>query len=186
MIPLSLRIRQDLSTMHSMVEANPRLALLVSPDLSVENYVDVLKRLYGFYRPLEESLSANSAWLPSILRDTPRWPRLKTDLAWWGIDVANLPLAAAADLPEVQTSEAATGIAYVLEGAALGGKLIARHVQRALQISADNGVSFHAEGTKLASHWQRVREALDECPNGSHDAIISAAASTYQKLHDWV
>ncbi len=185
-IPLSLRIRQDLSTMHGMVEANPRLARLISPNLSAGDYVDLLKSLYGFYRPLEESLVANMACLPIVLRDAPRWPRLQADLAWWGINVADLPVASAACLPSTDTADAATGVAYVLEGAALGGRVITQHVQKTLSIAAPLGISFHAGDTKPASHWHRVREALDRCPDTSHDAIIAAAASTYQKLHDWV
>lgn len=185
-IPLSLRIRQDLSAMHTMVEAHPRLAILISPNLMSADYIGVLARLYGFYLPLEEALLANQTWIPDVLRSAPRWPRLAEDLSWWGVNTSSLPVAPAAKLPSVHTAEAAVGVAYVLEGAALGGRLIAQHVQKTLKLELPHGISFHAEGNKAASHWNRVREALDDYPDHSHEAIIASAARTYQALHDWV
>lgn len=172
--------------MHDMVEAHPQLALLISPQLSSADYVETLARLYGFYRPLEEALFANSAWLPSILRSAPRWPRLQADLHWWGIDTAALTLATPPSLPVIDSAGAATGVAYVLEGAALGGRVIAQHVQQALSLVVPHGISFHAESNKPASHWHHVRAALDACPRDSHDTVVAAAASTYQSLHEWM
>lgn len=183
---LSTRLRQELRSLHDMVETNPRLALLMSPKLSIEDYVAILARLYGFYRPLEECLSGSLKQLPSVLRSEPRWPRIEADLAWWGVPSAELSVASAASLPRLENADAATGVAYVLEGASLGGRIIAAHLQTALGLSASNGMSFYAESSRKASHWQHVREALDRIPDASHELVLAGAARTYQSLHEWM
>lgn len=183
---LSLRLRHDLRHLHDIVEKNARLALLVSPALSTDEYVAVLARLYGYYRPLEQLLSEKEHWLPPVLRIEPRWPRLQADLGWWGVAHHNLPIAPVSELPRVDNGWAATGVAYVLAGAALGGKIIASHVQGILKLSPPDGMSFYAESSGKASHWQHVREALDQLPAESHDLVLAGAANTFQTLHAWM
>jgi heme oxygenase len=77
----------------------------------------------------------------------------------------------------------------VLEGAALGGQIIARELERQLGITRDNGAAFFVgEGAATAARWTRVLAWLDELARtgGREDEIVAAAIDTFRALTRWL
>jgi heme oxygenase len=73
-----------------------------------------------------------------------------------------LPLPAVGEGFEPADLSAAIGGLYVLEGATLGGRVIARHLRRHLgdALILEGGLlDFHGEGASVA--WKRFGSALD-------------------------
>ena len=96
--------------------------------LSMEEYGNVTETV-GFYKPLGVPIANGKEWPLSILNFDRRKkiPLLEYDLYVLGYP-SFLPLCT--DLPELPDFAHVLGCLYVLEGATLGGQIIARHIRK--------------------------------------------------------
>lgn len=151
---------------HDAVERLPAMAVLTSPVVTLADYRGYLREIARIYGSLEPPhFAALRAYLPSARRIgpppnlglRPKWPVLVAEL-----DAQALPLPKLAELPEPPDLSSAIGGLYVLEGATLGGRVIARHLRRYLPVPIPAGslMDFHGEGA--SAHWKALGAALDE------------------------
>jgi heme oxygenase (biliverdin-IX-beta and delta-forming) len=78
-----------------------------------------------------------------------------------------LPVPQSLDL-ELPTSGHGFGCLYVLEGSALGGRVISKRVKQTLGLGpATGGAYFHGLGRQTASHWSNFLTALNMIPANS-------------------
>jgi heme oxygenase len=69
---------------------------------------------------------------------------------------------------ELRTSGHGFGCLYVLEGSALGGRVISKRVKQTLGLGpATGGAYFHGLGRHTASHWSDFLTALNMIPANS-------------------
>lgn len=181
------QIKQQTQDLHDRVEG--RMPLM-RPDLILEQYQAVLQRLYGFYQPLEERLSA-CVWSDTTFDPESRQktPLLVRDLQVLDpvLDWAALPVCG--NLPEVGGPARGLGCAYVLEGSTLGGQIIARHVELTLGLGPDRGTAFfHSYGSDVGARWRAFRQVLLTylTTPARQDAAIHAARETFQAFERWV
>lgn len=83
---------------------------------------------------------------------------------------------------------AALGALYVLEGASLGGRVIARQVARDLALTPDTGLAFfHGYGDKTGEMWNAFGTALDAwvARNGLATDVIAGASAAFAALEHW-
>ena len=174
--------------MHHRLEA--QLALL-DPQLSIHRYQQVLQAFYGFYAPVEAGLARLAAAGPPLgfpLR--ARAALLESDLLALGAsrpELAELPRCA--DLPRLSCREDLAGCLYVLEGASLGGQVIAPVLQRRLGLAKGSGASFFAgDAEATAARWTGVLGWLEGLSGtgARSDEIVAAACATFQALGRWV
>jgi heme oxygenase len=137
---------------------------------SRDAYRELLERFYGFYRPLEARLE------PFGLPVEPKHPLIEVDLGELGSDSAGLPLAER--LPAVSSLHDALGVQYVLEGATLGGAVIAKLARTELGVSA---AFFGAYGREKARRWREFGEVVER-----HGAAAPAAVACFEDLEAWV
>lgn len=140
---------------------------------SREAYSELLERFYGVYRPLEEALIPLS--VPGFTYE-PKLPRLHADLVALGRDPDTLPLAS--HLPSVATTSDKLGVAYVIEGSALGGALIGSLLRRRLNLQS----AFFAGGPGIAPRWREFSAIVE------HHAPVSttAAIATFEAMERWL
>ncbi len=187
-------LRTETRALHEALERRGPMARLLAPDLTLAEYGALLARLHGLYAPLEDRLARHADALPVPL--APRAPHLRADLAALGLTAhaadaptdasEGVPPAAPGALPEVPDAAAALGVLYVLEGAALGGQVIARHVRRTLALTPAQGLAFFtgdADGT--GARWVRFRDALAASP-ADPDAVAASARDTFSAFHTWL
>jgi heme oxygenase len=96
--------------------------------------------------------------------------------------VANVPDAA---VPEFAGPAGALGCCYVIEGATLGGQLIARHLKTVLQLDPANGAAlFNGYGRATGAMWRSFCSVLNaEVRNPlSHRTAAAAACATFDHL----
>lgn len=158
--------------------------------LSLEQYQAVLQRLYGFYQPMEDRLNV-LAWSEPVFDPGARQktPLLVRDLQALNpsLDWAALPVCG--NLPEAGCPARGLGCAYVMEGATLGGQIIARHVERTLNLGPDRGTAFfHSYGSDVGPRWRAFQQALLAylTTPARQDAAIRAARETFQAFERWV
>lgn len=180
--PLLAELRRATRTLHVRTEQIPLLARLVAPDLRAHEYGAVLAQMWGFYAPLEKRLGVPRA---GTYHYRPREAALRADLAHQHIDAEGL--ACCRELPTLASEEARWGCLYVLEGAALGGRVITKHVTRALPALSPQALTFFAGDDPPGVSWQAYVAAL-EAQSGCWDprTVVHAAVTTFDALYHWM
>ena len=186
--PLRQELKRETADLHRRLEM--ALGLLES-ELSLHRYRRVLELFLGFYAPIEVGLVRVASAVPPLgvpLRT--RTALLETDLLSLGLsrrEIAALPRCA--DLPRLSCPEDLAGCLYVLEGACLGGQVIAPVLRERLGVAKDGGASFFtgdAEGT--GARWRLFVAWLESLARaGSATAeIVASARATFLAFARWV
>lgn len=179
---LAARLRRDTAAAHAAVEAQLDLQ---RPELSRDRYRALLAMFYGFYAPLEATLRSVAPPTPFALRE--RAHLIARDLQSLGIDGAQLvQLPTCTTLPRLARQEHAAGCIYVLEGACLGGQIIARAVKAS--VGTDTHTAFFiGEGNATAARWREVVAWLGALGGSGicADEVVGAARETFARLSDW-
>lgn len=189
-VPLIAALRTATAATHQAVEDLPDMARLTSAAVTVADYRRYLPRIARVYATLEPPLYAALAVALSPVRVAalglrPKSPALRADLAANGL----VPLdgevpAGPAGLGTVDIDLAIGGL-YVLEGATLGGRVIARHLRRRLgqQLVGTSFFEFHGEDASAA--WKRLGgelEALAVAGLISPQRVIAGARAVFQQV----
>ena len=186
--PFHLRLRRETASYHETLE---RQLDLLDPELSLHRYRLVLESFHGFYAAVESELRRLVATMPSLgfpLR--ARAELLERDLLALGLsrpDIAGLPRCA--DLPRLRRTEHLAGGLYVLEGACLGGQIIAKTLRGRLPLTNDHGLSFFVgDGSRTGARWRLVLGWLEDLVRRGAlaDEIIASARETFCSLGCWV
>jgi heme oxygenase len=182
---LRARLREETGELHRALDA--QLALL-TPELSIDRYRRVLRALHGYYAALEPRLLELARGLGETLPLVARAGLLERDLHALGVPPEQPAPARRGELPSLRAREQLAGCLYVLEGARLGGRVIARALDR-LGLDRGRGGAFFAGDGEPEGRWPRVVAWLDELgadPALDQGAIVAAAADTFHTLARWL
>lgn len=170
---------------------------------TLDEYIHMLKRFYGFYCPLEENLSDSGdlyhSWIN--LKSRKKSPPLINDLKSFGFtsqDIQKISLCSHQELPNLSPHGATLGCLYVLEGSNLGAQILSRHFKKRFQLTPESGLSFlsgDGEGTALA--WKHFTTALNVTfnllttqlhisENQLAQNACQGARETFEKLESWL
>ena len=181
------RLKSETAATHRRLEA--QLGLL-DRRLDVHRYRCVLETFYGFYVPVETDVARLAAAQPPLafpLRT--RAELIGRDLLALGLSPADLTgLALCDDRPALTTFEDLAGCLYVLEGACLGGQIVAPLMSSRLGVAKDRGASFFAgDEERTLQRWAVVVAWLGSLPDSgaSPDRIIDAAKATFGAFARW-
>jgi heme oxygenase len=136
-----------------------------------DRYAQVLRSLRSVYAPLERELDAAEA-ARAVL---PDWPaRRKT--RWLDDDLLALgvPVPPDAQVAPLQGAEQVVGVAYVLEGATLGGALVGPLLAPGLPHRF-----FDAYGPGRGRMWRDFRRHVDGIGGLDEDAVVASAQWTF-------
>ena len=181
--PFHLRLRRETAPHHQTLE---RQLDLLDPELSLHRYRLVLESFHGFYAAVESELPRLVATTPSLgfpLR--ARAELLERDLLALGLsrsDIAGLPRSAA--LPRLRRTEHLAGCLYVLEGACLGGQIIAKALRGRLPLTNDHGLSFFVgDGSRTGARWRLVLGWLEDLVRRGAlaDEIVASRARPFAR-----
>jgi heme oxygenase (biliverdin-IX-beta and delta-forming) len=181
-------LRRATASLHASLDAT--LSVLTRPDLSIDRYRQVLSAFYGLYAPLERGLTTLNGSQPMLPVSLPsRTAQLEQDLRFIGLserDVDQLPICG--ELPNWSGPGHWAGCLYVLEGASLGGQLIARAVERSLGFGAGSGASFFVgEGAHTQVRWSHVSAWLEALARSGtpESALVAGARDTFETFINW-
>lgn len=175
------RLRMNTSDAHVRIEHQPRLRMLLSRELVLQNYVTLLRDLACWYDALDEQILLRlralpehsycwlprSTWLAEDLRDLDA-----TDLAKENVLKPKLP--------SMQNLDELVGVIYVMEGATQGGRVIAPLLEQRLGLTAQNGA--HYFNAWQHGGWETFR-AWAETFRFDLDAATRTANQTFATLH---
>ena len=183
------RLRRETASDHQRVESSLDL---LKPTLSLAEYRRVLWAFYGFYKPLEQRLRDTAASAPGAepMILPSRSALLERDLAVLGASRAEIADARCCSrLPSVSSIAQVAGCVYVMEGASLGGQIIARALSRSLGLGRDHGASFFVgAAAATGASWKRTLHWLEDVvqAGANPDAVVGSARATFRTFHDWL
>jgi heme oxygenase len=186
--PLRQQLKRETADLHRRLEID--VGLLES-ELSLDRYRRVLECFLGFYAPVEAGLAhvASKGPAPGLpLRG--RTALIESDLLSLGLSrraIADLPRCD--DLPPLSCPEELAGCLYVLEGACLGGQVIAPALHERLGVAKGSGASFFiGDGEGTPARWSLFLAWLDGLVRaGSATAeIVASARETFLAFARWV
>lgn len=170
-------IRAATRAVHERLHGHPGLAAVADGTISRTDYRALLGRLLGFHRAIERA----AGW------DDRRSTALRDDLAALGLTPAAidaLPLCAL--LPDLRAPERRAGALYVVEGSALGGRVLAQAL-RPLLGEAEAGRRFFTAGGGPGA-WRACLDAMDRiaADAAARRRMIGAAEDTFSAFEAWL
>lgn len=162
---------------------------LLSPELSLDDYINVLKKFYGVYRPVEAQIRNSS--FGSFFSDRYKLSHLIADLKHFGLtdsEINSLPVHEEfhnnASLAEL------LGILYVLEGSTLGSLILSKHFASRFDLTTLNGLTFFtAYGANTMPRWMEwkaISERLETEWNLARETVLNSANKTFSELRIWM
>lgn len=183
-LPPSAGLREALraatSVVHERLHRHDGLAAVQAGTIDRAAYRQLLIRLYGFYRPFEAAAQ--------LAPERTRW--LEHDLDALGVSAAErdtLPRCAA--IPPRFSPDQVLGARYVVEGSALGGRGMARHLDPLLGLGVTAGRQFFSgHGSDTGSVWRDYLALLSMEPRSVPQcgAIIDGADATFAIFEQWL
>lgn len=174
---------------HKSLEEVPLSARIVQQDVTKEEYARYIELMYPVHADAEQNIYPVLRDIVPNIEERKKASHIKNDLAY-----INLLLTTAEERPltakMTNMSQAfALGVMYVIEGSTLGGRVILKNIQPALQLDEDNGASYFA-GYKANTgiYWKNFLEALTSYPQSEADEqeIIAGADYAFTAIHDFM
>ena len=183
---LSTRLRVGTAPLHAQIEA---LLGLPGTVRGRQDYCRLLGRFFGLYEPLERSFQRFGEWQDLALCPCNHSPGLSRDLLALGTDPYRVPRTPPAMMPALPTFPHALGALYVLEGSALGGRIVLRDLELRMGQQIAGATCFlSGRGAATGPMWTSFRATLD-CfgraqPQVRGDVLIGAE-SVFRALLTW-
>lgn len=182
---LSVRLKEFTKTNHQLLEK--KLVIQMKAMQTKQDYAALLGIFYSYFGGLELAMSKHPdlSFLPDYAQRR-KSSALANDLV---VLDANLPpLALANKLPHIENYLQTIGAMYVMEGSTLGGKFIAKMIQKQLNMEEDTGLSFFkGYGEETENMWQIFKTAIDQLKLKEEDniTVIESANDTFLQFSNW-
>lgn len=184
-----LQLRDATADVHEALHRHPAFVSLLEGRIALPTYRALLARLHGFHTALERDLRDAS---PEILRGfdvraLERSPDLRADLLALGLsdrDIEALPVCEG--LRSVRSNAELMGRLYVVEGSALGGRVLAARLDGLLGPAGTAGRRFFTgRAAPDPLPWPAFCRLL-EAQAADVEAMIEGADTTFHALADWL
>ena len=159
---------------------------LLDGGLDLDEYRNVLRRLYGFWRGWEPQVAG-------LLRDVAlseprrRLHLLAADLTALGVSGRELDGLPLCPLTTLRDDVEALGSLYVMEGSTLGGRIILRNVDRCLGNEGRASCSyFNGYGERTGAMWRLFLARLEQASPADAERIGHGASATFGQLGWWL
>lgn len=186
-------LRRQTADIHEGLHRHGSFVALFEGRLSRHGYLELLRRFFSFYLPLDQAIArvlAGGANETGDFRYVARSPILAQDL----LDLGDSPLAIrdqrlCQQTQDLVSSRSIGGVLYVVEGSVLGSKVINKAAARLLGAEETSGRRHWSWCTSVQhERWGMMIRYLEllEASGISHDEMIAGARDTFQLLADWL
>jgi heme oxygenase (biliverdin-IX-beta and delta-forming) len=175
-------------TLRAHTRLEKKLVTTIRNINKVDDYVRLLRLMYGYYKPLQDMLEPfikeNNIANHFTVRNVED---IRTDIQHLqpGAD-DDIPVCP--DTPSVNTGASSLGALYVTEGSTLGGQIITKMISRQLNISPEKGFSFfRSYGDETPVMWERFKSILNHPRDEAQKTeMMKTAIETFSKFKDWI
>ena len=186
-------LRDQTDALHTKLHAQFSFASLLDGSLRKSDYQALIRRLYGFYAPLDDAI------VLALATDEGSAPpfRYEKRSRFFAQDVFDLErgpgktsnLPTCSEIAGVVTPKTVGGVLYVVEGATMGGALINKAAERLLTKDSTIGRRYWAWcSVEGRNRWRMTLQYLDQLQSTSStlDDLVSGASDTFRILDDWL
>lgn len=187
-------LKAETSDLHERLDKHSKLTRLMDDELSLDDYVMILRGMYGFYKPLEAKL--NAVYESSSLLKSLQWRERRRKSAQLYNDITLLegsnhilPIVECDFLPPVEIESHIPGVLYVLEGASLGGQIIKRQLLKQPSLSPQVTSFFSGYGHDTGTMWQKFKSVINAIGMENpleRDTVIASAQLTFTAIIQWM
>jgi heme oxygenase len=172
-------LRAATRDVHNRLHGHAGFVAIQDATIDHADYQRLISRLYGFYLPFEVAAA--------ISPDRSRW--LLDDLEAVGLmrPLLNLPMCS--HVPCLDSAHFRLGALYVVEGSALGGRELARGLDRLLGKDVARGRQFFlGRGAKTGDAWRDYLAQLSAAPPeaSARAEVIRGAVETFTAFEHWL
>jgi len=178
------KLKTKTHTLHQAVEQLHHFSQLLSNQLTHNDYARLVALLFRFYHHIETQINMHE-WseLHPNLKKSNKSKLLNQDANNLNAD----PFRPSAVLLNVnlESQEQCIGSMYVIEGAALGGKIISKHLSSLTWMETGFMHFYNASAKQPANTWRNFKLALNETaamPWINDEQIIEGARKTFLEL----
>ena len=176
------RLRSATHGLHIRLDHHPLLAGITQARYPLSSYGQVLLGYFHLYAWLEAGITAAIQGVPIDFdyQERLKLPWLRADLDFLGLDplaAAHLPVHATSPLA-IRNAAQLAGTLYAIEGATLGGQVIARQVGKNRGFTSHTGARFfNGYGAETAQRWNAFEAFMQRsCGDESSQQQACAAA----------
>ncbi len=187
---LTTALKIQTASAHESLENSSLMMPLHRGEVTAAYYQQLLIKFYGIFMPLEESVKLHQQALASFLPDIDQRRKataLTKDLAFMNTDTSDIALH---NFKEINSPAAALGAMYVMEGSTLGGRFIAKTIQKHLNIDPEEGITFFSGyGQDTGTKWKLFQEGLLNFEANNSEAVpevIAAANYVFKEFDLWI
>jgi heme oxygenase len=180
---LRQRLRDETRRLHEQTET---IVDIPNRLISRVAYRGYLQRLYGLLVPIEALLNEPGLIWPG-LAPFHRAALIATDLRDLGVPENEIATTSLAMEMSCASPAAALGIRYVIEGSALGGRMIFRQHSTELGLTAGQGGRYLAGTDEVQANWRQLVAVLDAIPatGETAEATLQGATATFTLFGEW-
>lgn len=187
---ISETLKTETACHHEAIENAKRFTRLGSEDFAKAEYIEILEKFYGFYKPLERAFRQHPEVMAALNYDQRfKLPLLERDLTFFNHTAESLSqLPECAALPPTESKAQVLGCIYVMEGSTHGSQFIARRLRTHFNLDGQ-GVTFYEGYSKdTMAQWKAFKTYLDESvdTNTEGNQVVKAASETFKALHRWM
>jgi len=174
------------------------LSDLDSPEVTTEQYLSYLKKVWGLLEPLETQLSQGV--LADVTLDLLQTIEMKADLiradlralGLTDLEIDQLPRSK--KLPELTSISRILGVLYTIEGSLLGGIAVRGNVEAALGLTAESGTSFlntYGDVAATTAKFEAFMGRLEGIAAAAEDSerfeeeVVLSAVDMFVLTHGW-
>lgn len=174
---------------HKQLESVPLSAAIVSPGITRDQYAQYLEQMYAVNADAEQNIYPLLKNVVSDVNDRNKAHLIENDLKALGRN-NSLPTDKPFTSKKSDMTEAfALGVMYVIEGSTLGGRVILKNIQPALQLTEDNGASYFAGyGTNTGPAWESFMNVLTNYPDSeaTEQEVIAGADFAFSAIYEYM
>jgi heme oxygenase len=183
------KLKTNTSACHKAIEENALLKKLMGKQITLSEYISILKKFYGFYLPFEDSLDWGEIESLTEMRLTANRRKttlLEKDLLYFNIPLDQILISPV--YPHSHTFPALMGCFYVLEGSCLGRRMMWPRLANTLGLGENQGGVFFLDcGDELPETWKCFCSLLTSKikTDADEQECINAAIQTFEDIDKW-
>ena len=182
-------LRENSDT-HRKLGEIPLLKALENTNVTREQYIAALKKMYGLYTALEPKLERAIDWsaIGIDFNERRRLPMLERDLQKFGIGSDKLhEIPVCAEVPELSTLSEVLGCMAVVEGSTAGATATAQKLAVSnLQLGPHNGAEFFNNYGDRRNEMRMSFARAVTAQQVNRDQFLSGGKKAFDTFYKWL
>jgi heme oxygenase (biliverdin-IX-beta and delta-forming) len=183
------KLRRKTSAAHIALEALPVSVSIVNPKVTREEYRLYLELMYPLVNDLELNVFPVINNEIDDLEERRKEHLIANDLEFLGSSNKNLVDMPFTHVAKEYSTAFAMGIMYVMEGSALGGRVILKNIMPALNLSEEEGCQYFAGyKNRTGPYWKKFLDILTsyEAQHNAEAEMIAGANFAFITIHNFL